>query len=401
MQPIIRRFADFQFNKHKDNKERYCVDAYSYNCYIMKALVDILKNKSKSRALNLFAQVKNNLLLVLEYIPFIKIDENGSVPEKQYLLNYVYDLEDFLTNGKNLSYFENNLTNLIEYFKEVEFSRELIDVIIHRANYYQNEFDYSYIKMTKMLSVQQMEERDYKNEEHNEQNWKDLIMKIHSMEGFTISFLKSLIKNKTYNRLLYSEYHYLGLENISFNKKNSLFYYNENLVRNNSLDINELVADIDNFYMEEHLQIMQCTYTLSKVKKIPLKNIKKLVVTNPYTRGLKNLMFAFNTDIKEDKLEYFKTALNNLKHIKYYYLEALYYYSKFLKDIKSESYNETVLKGLELSQQYKYQYINHLFNNLFLNQNYQYSFSYDYYELSGLEDYINKHKEELKKFKVT
>lgn len=400
LQPIIRRFADFQFDKHKDNKERYCVDAYSYNCYILEILIDILNGKSKSRALNLFAQVKNNLLLVLEYIPFIKIDENGSVPKKQYLLNYVYDLEDFLTNGKNLSYFESNLTNLIEYFEEVEFSRELIDVIIHRANYYQNEFDYSYIEMTKMLSVQQMEERDYKNEEHNEQNWKDLIMNIHSMEGFTINFLKSLIKNKTYNRRLYSEYHYLGLENISFIKKNSLFYYNENLVRNNSLDIDELVADIDNFYMEEHLQIMQCTYTLSKVKKIPLKNIKKLVVTNPYTRGLKNLMFAFNTDNKEDKLEYFKAALNNLKHIKYYYLEALYYYSKFLKDIKSELYNETVLKGLELSQRHKYQYLDHLFNNLFLNQNYKYSFSYDYYELSGLEDYINKHKEELKKLKV-
>lgn len=400
LQPIIRRFADFQFNKHKDNKERYCVDAYSYNSYILEILIDILKTKSKSRALNLFAQVKNNLLLVLEYIPFIKIDENGSVPKKQYLLNYVYDLEDFLTNGKNLSYFENNLTNLIEYFEEVKFSRELIDVIIHRANYYQNEFDYSYIEMTKMLSVQQMEERNYKNEEDNEQNWKDLIMKIHSMEGFTISFLKSLIKNKTYNRILYSEYHYLGLENISFIKINSLFYYSENLVRNNSLNIDELVADIDNLYMEEHLQIMQCTYTLSKVKKLPLKNIKKLVVTNPYTRGLKNLMFAFNTDIKEDKLEYFKTALNNLKHIKYYYLEALYYYSKFLKDIKSELYNETVLKGLELSQQYKYQYLDHLFNNLFLDQNNTYSFSYDYYELSGLEDYINKHKEELKKFKV-
>jgi len=400
LQPIIRRFADFQFYRHKDNKERYCVDAYSYNCYMMQVINNILIKESRSRALNLFAQVKNNLLLVLEYIPYIKIEDNGTVPSKEYLLNYIYDIEKLLTNGKNLNYFEKNVINLVDFFKEIKFSRELIDVTIHRANYYQNEFDYSYLEMTTMMSVKQMEDRDIKSESRIERNWKDLITKIHSMEGFTISFLKSLIKNKIYKKLLNSEYHYLGLENISFTRKNSLFYYSENLVRNNSLDIDELVSGINKLYMEEHLQIMQCTYTLSKVKKIPIKNIRKLVVTNPYTRGLKNLMFAFSTDIKEEKLDFFKTALNNLKHIKYYYLEALYYYSKFLKDIKSELYTETVLKGLELSQKYKYQYLDHLFNNLFLNQNYQYSFSYDYYGVDGLEEYINNHVEELKNLKV-
>lgn len=400
LQPIIRRFADFQFSKHKDNKEKYCVDAYLYNCYIMEVLDFILRKESLSTALKFFSQVKNNLLLVLEYIPNIKIEEKGAVTKKDFILNYIYDLEDFLTNRKNFSYYEKKLQLLIPYFEEVDNAKDLIDVIIYRANYYQNEFDYSYKEMSKMLSVQQMEDRDYNSEKQTEKIWKNLIMTIHSMEGFTISFLKNLIKNNAYNRNLFCDYHYLGLEDVNFIKKKDIFYYYENLFRNNSLDPKELISDINNLYMEEHLQIMQCTYTLSKVDKIPIKNLKKLVITNPYTRGLKNLMFAFNTEIKEEKLEYFRIAINNLKHIKYYYLEALYYYSKFLKEINSESYTELVLEGLHLSQQYKFQYLDHLFNNLFQNQNDPYSFSYDYYELEGLEQYVQKDMDEWEKVKL-
>ena len=390
LQPIIRRFADYQFNKHVENKEKYCVDAYAYNCYIMEALEIVSSRKSWSTAFKLFSNVKNNLLLVLKYIPDIKIEEKSIVPNKEYLLNYIYDLEDYLTNSKNQSYFEENVKHLISYFDDIKHSKNLINVTILRANYYQNEFDYSYNEMTKIFSISEMENRSYENEEHIEKKWKDLISKIHSMEGHSVIYLKSLIKNNDLKKVLFSEYHYLGLEGVNFIKQYNAFYYYENRFRKNDLDINELQIDIDYLYMEEHIQIMQCTYILSKVQKIPLRKIKKLVITNPYTKGLKNLMFAFNTENQDEKISYFKKALKDLYHIKYYYLEALYYFSKFLKEIGSNEYNDLVLEGLTLSQQYKYQYLDHLFNNLFSSTDEKYKFSYEYYELEALEEFVKK-----------
>ena len=97
-----------------------------------------------------------------------------------------------------------------------------------------------------------------------------------------------------------------------------------------NLNTDKLEKYISSLYLEEHLEIIQCTYTLSKVKKIELLKIKKLVVTNPYTKGLKELMFAFNEDDSDHKIKNFELALKYLSHIKYYYLEALYYYCIFL-----------------------------------------------------------------------
>lgn len=335
--------------------------------------------------------------MVLEYIPYIKIEEN--VIYKNYFLNYIYDIEDYLTNAKHIEYFEDKTKDLISFFEDVNDSKNLIDVIIHKANYYQSEFDYSYNEMSKLLSVKQMEERNLQNENELEKKWKFIVSYIHSMEGYTINYLKSLIKNQYYFRDLTSDYYYLGIDNLNYIKKSNPFYNFEHQLQNNNLNVEKLKNYISNLYMEEHLEIMQCTYTLSKIEAISKQTIQKLVVTNPYTRGLKNLMFAFNTLDKEEKIQYFEKAINNLRHIRYYHLEALYYFSKYLKDIKSERYENLILTGITDSQKYKYQYLDYLFSNLLNNTNTKYEFSYEYYDINGLEEFIKNNMEKLSKTK--
>ncbi|MGE8512186.1 MAG: SIR2 family protein [Chryseobacterium culicis] len=393
LQPIIRRFAEYQFNNHGENMQKYCIDAYSYNVYTINYIDSHEESKSISYALVLFSSVKNNLLKVLEYIPLIKIEE----AKKKFILNYLFGIHNYLTNNKNISYFNNKINSLISYFNFSEDAEKLIKVMILRGDYYHNEFDNSYNELCKLLSVEQMLNRDISSENYLEKRWKNLISIIHSMEGYTIQYLQSCIDNFESYPISFSEYHYLGISNMNITKKGDPFYYFENQLRNNEINVIELKKHIQNLFMEEHLQIMQCTYTLSKLEEIPLNKIKKMVISNPYTKGLKNLMLAFNTYNQQEKEKYFENALENLQHIKYYYIEAMYFYAQFLKIIESEKYDHFIILGLTLSQKYKYQYLDHLFNNLFHDKDDIYFFSYEYYEIDALEDFCDKENKRFEK----
>lgn len=400
LQPIIRRFAEFQFNRRKENKQKYCTDAYLFNDFLMEIISIIRNKKNLSAALKSFHIYKNNFIKVLDYISDVQIDAKGRVNKKEDLLLYIYELEDFLTNEKLINEFQMKMNELLNFFKDVKDADTLIDALDVRRDYFLKEFDDSYKYLSDMLSIDDMENRILKNENKIENLWKNLISTIHSMEGNTLLYIKALIKNNDYSKNTFSHFYYLGIIGVSFIKKESPFYYFEHNLRNNNLDVIELEKHIDFLFMEEHIEIMQCTYTLSKVKPLSNKTIKKLVVTNPYTRGLKNLMLAFNSNNNEEKLIYFENALKNLYHIKYYYLEALYYYSLFLKQTDFESYILKRNEGKELSKKFKYQYLDYLFTNIDNLSLDKYIFNYDYYELEGLAEFVKKDNEEWEKVKL-
>lgn len=136
---------------------------------------------------------------------------------------------------------------------------------------------------------------------------------------------------------------------------------------------------------------MQCTYVLSKIKPLEISRIKKLVVTNPYTNGLKSLMYAFNTSDIAEKSKHYKKALSHLEHIKYYYLEALYFYCKFLKEIGHESFQETYDAALAQCRTFKYQSLDYKFSNLNNNLPTAYRCDLDYYELEGLNLFLKEY----------
>jgi len=82
----------------------------------------------------------------------------------------------------------------------------------------------------------------------------------------------------------------------------SRFYYFELLFNQGEFIVNELQKHIDSIYFKNNLNKMQGSYTLSKSKSLTFQQIDKLVVTNPYTKGLKNLMFAFIETEKQKKV---------------------------------------------------------------------------------------------------
>ncbi|MFD2161499.1 hypothetical protein ACFSJU_03790 [Paradesertivirga mongoliensis] len=394
LQPIIRRFAEHQFSKRpKEIKQKYCLDAYAFNCYILDIIEFLEKRRSRSEALKFYSLYKNNLLKVLTYIQDIEIIEGGPVSEKKWLLNYIYNLEDFIVNEKQIQEFQRKLDDTLEYFADLPNAELLINVLNYNMTFYHNEFDVSYNNLAELLSVEEMESRVFSEEDFIERRYKNIISNVHSMEGYTLQRINSCIINDDCYIYLDAHFFYLGIiSNIS--RKKDGFYHFEYELMFKKLNIPYLEQYINSLYLDEHLEIMQCTYTLSKVKKLDKKVIQKLVVTNPYTRGLKELMYAFASTSKEDKTKHFENALFNLSHIKYYYLEGLYYYCQFLQTFNGEMYKEKQRLGLELSSKFHFQYIHFLFSNLENKESATYNFTYEYYPIDGLEKYVQKHNDE-------
>ena len=394
LQPIIRRFAEYQFSKRQEeSKQKYCLDAYSFNSFVLDLIDFVDRKKSTSEALKIYNHYKNNLLNVFSYIPDIQLIDDGYVPEKKYLLNYIYGLTGYIVNEKQIREFYNKLNSIKDYFNELPHAETLIKVIKLNKKYFFEEFENSYSQLSLLFPPEEMENRNLKNEEYIERRYKNIISSIHNMEGYTINRIKSLIVNDDFSIYLDASFFYLGIPNIISRKKDGFYFFEFELMFN-QLNIKQLDEYIESLYLEEHLEIMQSTYTLSKIKKLDRKAINKLVITNPYTKGLKDLMFAFVSDSNDEKNLLFKSALQNLSHIKYYYLEALYFYCQHLKESKNQEYNTYINQGLELSKKYYYQYILHLFDNLYNNSNSEYNFTYSFYPVNDLEEYVHKHNEE-------
>ncbi len=391
LQPIIRRFSVFQFSKQPhDKKKKFCLDAYIYNCFILDIIEFVERKKTRSESLRISSLFKNNLLNVLSYIPDIDID-NNTIPEKKYLLNFIYKVEEQFITKKEVNDFLDRLNNVRGYFTDLTDADRLLEVLALNKEYYHFEFDNSYTKLSEYLSVKEMEDRDFTNESFIESLYKNMVSNIHSMEGYTLNRIESFINNNNDKTSYYdAHFFYLGItDNISRTKDG--FYYFEYELMHNNCDAEKLKRYIESLYMDQHLEIMQCTYTLSKIEKLDKKTINKLVVTNPYTKGLKELMLALNINNLEKKKDYFKKALTNLFHIKYYYLEALYYYTLFLKEYDEKEYLSKKKEGFVLSKQFHYQYIHHLFNNI--EQRKDYDFEYSFYPINGLEEYVYEHNE--------
>ncbi|MEP2024048.1 MAG: SIR2 family protein [Reichenbachiella sp.] len=390
LQPIIRRFAMQRFSERNEElKIDYCIDAYTFNCFVLDVIEAIEKKKSFSEAMRFYSSYKNNLLNVLSYVSDIKFPE-GKEEKKKYILNYIYKVDDYIHGEKQINEFQEGLEIVSSYFSEIPNSQLLIKTLKYNKSYFHHEFDEPYKVLEKLLPVDKIIERNFEEEDYSERRYKNIISNLHSMEGHTLNLIISQIKNWNFDRFLDNHFFYLGIiENIS-RKKNGFYYFEYELMFN-QLEVEKLEEYIDTLFMDEHLEKMQCTYTLSKVKKIDKKNIQKLVVTNPYTQGLKQLMFAFESNIPEDKIKYYQSALKNLGHIKYYYLEALYYYCKFIVNLRPQEYEALLEEAVLLCEKYKYQYLLFLFNHIDCKDIVSYEYYSDFYNLEKLEEYVIKH----------
>lgn len=361
MQPIIRRFAEYQFSKRKEkDKILFYKEAFNYNKFLLMLISSIAANKKKQIAYKMFDMTANNFF---QSVNFLNKFEDNKI-SKMDKLDYIATLFDFA----RINYCSDKLLVLMrqlkDYFNDIEDGKLIFDILIIVQIYRLEDFDNSFKRLNETMKFD-----DFKDVTDKSIIVKFIIsnaFQIYFFEGEAFRYCKWIINNKLidlkiYNSVLFELGKYNKINSVEDEKNFSIFEkeFNEGI-----LNEEELKQCIDNVYLKDHLEKMQINYTKSKVERIDKETIDSLVVTNPYTLGLKNLMYAFNELDNDKAIEYYMLALENLKHIKYYYIEAIYYFSNFLKNINNVDYDFWVDKGYNLAKKYYYGYLIYKFELL-------------------------------------
>ncbi|MEK4247872.1 SIR2 family protein [Psychrobacillus sp. FSL K6-2684] len=385
LQSIVGRFAAHKFTERSiDEKKAYYNKAYEFNAY---SLHNLEKLEDKSQLIEIFDYNMENLFNSLNYLEYVTLEK------KSDLLEYMTKIATYsnaINQGKK---YENHIRRLKDFFKEVNKSEILIEVLISKLRYYEGEFRESLIEIQKLLPLNKFFElfsQENIIEEYIFVNAAS-IYKYGNEKQIINELIKSELSRKfwiSHYDLLFSVGAYDLIKKYDLLDKRDRFFTLEIQYNLGLLDIDYLNNKINKIYKKEHLSIMQYTYIKAKMGGVSKQDVRKLVVVNPYSFGLKNLMFAFLEKDHKKAIGLYELAIKNLEHIKYYYVEAIYYYATYLKRLDNLEYSLWVRKGIELARKYEYRFLIHRFdcllNDIFL------PYSEDKYPLSFDLEYLGR-----------
>ena len=362
LQSIMGKFAEQKLSQREDLESVYH-NAFNYNEMVIYYLNDLKKSNEKL-SLTLFNSHKGNFLKSITYINKFKY-------EKHLLLLYI--------NRLSISYIEictntNLIKTLIEkqgYFND-EDEKKYLNLILLNSRYFDGDFKQVFIELIALVSKTDIEQ--YKGSEIEI----SIIIKaltIYSMEGDSY-FSAKIFKKINY---LYQDYpldfFYIGEYDLNLLLSiNQLSFMSFEIYFNlDKLSVCDLDDYLKSIYKKNHIELMNCYYIKAKMGGIDKSTVNKLVIVNPFTQGLQQLIFAFSEIDKDKANSLYEEAINNLKHIKYYYVEALFFYAKFLKTTSDQQhYEEIYTQGFELAKKHYFRFLIYKFEDLVESKNISY-----------------------------
>ena len=359
LQSIIGRFSAYKFNQRdKVEKEEYYKKAYDFNEFISLIATNLIENNFKLYIRDaIFDSNKNNFIKSLDYISLIN-------KEDRKLIYIAKVANAFAMQG---SYNEQLLDKInylkVNYFEEGK-EKDFINSIDMRLKYYYGDFDVIYEKIQKIFPINSILKNNL--ETSIDKHFVENILDIYLMEGYAYEYMRFNITNNMKNDLGISELFTIGEFKVAKQILDRViekdFFEFEFQLAVGELDINELKRHVKSIFKTQHIDKVQSTYTLLKAdsESVDIKMIKKLIVVNPFTSGLKSLMFAMKEKGDNSK-KIFEDAIEKLFHIKYFYVEAVLVYCRYLKDIEDSDYTEWFERGKELAEKYYYRYLLHQF----------------------------------------
>lgn len=153
----------------------------------------------------------------------------------------------------------------------------------------------------------------------------------------------------------------------------------------NELSVEEIDSYITGLHEKNHLEIIQSNYVRAKLTGKSKTKMTKLVPVSPYAEGIKLIIMALCEKNSMKKIIIFKSALPNLFHIKYYYVEGILLLTQFLKEISSPEFDEYFSLGIELAEKYHYRHLIYRFEQVKNRNNIMYD--EDHYPLPNDRDY--------------
>lgn len=358
LQSIIGRFSDYKFqNKSKENRIEHYKKAYRYNVFIL-SLIDNPEIKSSSSS-HIFDNNKNNFFKSLDYMKYLEINENK--------IEFIGDLCSYfrMSSSPNDKIFEK--LEILKEFTNNDIEKDFFYAQFLTIDYFYGNFDFVYSEIQKKYPLVQILEKVFFQNEI-EKNIALRIASIYGMEGYQYEEVKIFLRNKLFCTSLFEigEYNILSqyFNNYS-NTKNATFTKYELMLNTNNLDIKVLKKYIQSLYKTQFIDKIQSTYTFLKANKneVQLKDINKLIITNPFTDGLKTLMLAIKDEKDCSKVMY-EEAIKKLFHIRYYHVEAILLYCEYLKEKNDEDFQKWFNQGRDLASNHYYRYLLHRFNCL-------------------------------------
>lgn len=365
LQSIIGRFADYKFqNKNNEEIIAYYKKAYGYNSFVLN-LIENPKIKS-SISSHIFDDNKNNFFKCLDYIRYLEINENK--------IQFIGELCSYFRMSSSPN--EKILDKLIGLKNSIDDNakKDFFDVQILKLEYFYGNFSFVYNKIKEKYPLKEIINKEIILNKIERRSIFDLFT-IYGMEGYQYEEVKIFLRNKIFCASLFEigEYNILNQYFNHIENKNYDFTKYELELNTNDIEIKSLKKYINSIYKTQFIDKIQFSYTLLKVDKsqLTLKEINKLIITNPFTYGMKTLMLAIK-DEKNCSKEMYEEAIKKLFHIKYYHVEAILLYCEYLKEKDDEDFDTWLKKGQDLAFIHYYRYLLHRFNCLENDKNISY-----------------------------
>ena len=378
LQSVIQRFARFQFEQHTAEKDKLELfrQAFRYNQQLMEFLYN-LKNTNKKSNL-IFSSLFNNLIAALTYgTKGNVIRSEGEVEDYFEMVHYLNYFSSNLNLGSELlaAYEAINIEGLI--IKSNEFQiRQVSKIIRLEARYYNGEFDVAYEQLKSLITIESLTALSGKYERGRvlERIVYYTATNLYEMEGYVLDRVVHDIKFNIYRYIVLGSTVQVAtnVDPLMSLVITDLDYFEAQGYLYGAINLNQLNHCIDDLYENQHMERVQLTYLKSRATYVSFEAIDKLVSVNPYTRGLKKLMYAFScehellSDLEHNELnvkiiQYYQSALPDLSHIKFYYVQALYFYARFLQKADSLDFETIYEQGLGLTKRHHYRYWQHRF----------------------------------------
>ncbi|MDD2777248.1 MAG: hypothetical protein PHU06_14995, partial [Gallionella sp.] len=359
LQSIVGKFADRQFQlRSEEERARYYKNAFEHSCSFVVGLRRSFPEYS-FRVTKITNSHQNNFIKSIRYVSNYKFNCEA-------FLQYIDDLSTLFATitGSNL---------LLQVLKEQKFlfdneaERLCYDILMLNLDYYGGNFVGAYCKLQERLPLNQLNNLNYGD--HIEARTIDNALHLYAYEGEIFLLARHIIsKKQEYSHSYPPEFFQLGYFNkVLLSSSSAIDFMMLDIIYSLGL----LTQKIINAYIEHdifeksHLEMTQVHYIKAKMGLLKKQSIQPLVVVNPYTEGLKQLMYAFVEKDPEAKADYFESALEHLTHIKYYYVEALYFYAHFLKDSsQKDKFDEIFQKGIGLARKHYYRFQIYKFEQL-------------------------------------
>ncbi|CAK2869806.1 ATP-binding protein [Vibrio crassostreae] len=352
---IIGRFASVNLSK-RDDMEFYRLFAFNYNSANSSHL---LSYGGFHKSVTSATRQVHNFLKAIE-ISKEFIEQNPTV--------YLFYL-DRLWKLFHYTQFIEPLKNAIteQYAFVDSLCRNDNERLFHRiikikSSYYSGEFERSFSELQKTIPLDQLSMLRANDDDHCLYNSLKAANHIYMLQGHLKSSLKKIIEFGVEAKSYPSELAYAGYVHnklLSVVEKESIYF--ECKFISNIVSVKEIDLYLSNLCAGADLERTQVSYIRHKVEHLSYKEIEQLPSVTPYTLGLKHLMFSLllsKESINENNEEihrHFELSKKNLFNIKYHYVQSLYYFTKFLYE-SNEEYNDELLHGIDLCEEYGYSF---------------------------------------------